>query len=353
MKRNISTDYIYYYIPKTNNNVTTTNSPVTSNETLPIKPIKKHTFTGLKGSSTFDYLNNINQKSPKFPNIFTNSFLTQNLRNKKSMKEIERQSMLKTLSINPANKLRLSNNCELFHILNKTLMNDKNSLKEVNNKELLGISDINEKNSENGNLFKNSNSKTRFNNFYIKKSISNKEKYKFKQNTLLLQNDYDNNYNDDNNKVDGMSKYYINFLYNQIFPKFIFERHDKYNVVDNKLNIYYAENDAQFRDNLIKINRKLRTKGMREKKLIINSRYVSDKLLEIRKKIGFVKGISDYSIPSIILQKVKYNNKKLRLGKVKEKEFLLPFEEVKLEVNRIDKLKTKILSETISINNQK
>ena len=74
-------------------------------------------------------------------------------------------------------------------------------------------------------------------------------------------------------------------------------------------------------------------------------------MLQIKRKIGFVKGVSDYSIPSIILQKVKYNNKKLKLGRGKRKHFLLPFEEIEQDVNRIDKLKTKILAETISINN--
>lgn len=349
MKRNISTDYIFYYIPKTNNNNTTTsNYPITSNETLPIKPIKKREFKGLKGSSTFDYLNNMNQINPKLPDIFTNSFLTSNLRSKKSAEDIERQNMLKTISINPANKLRLSNNCELFHILNKTLMNDKNSLKEVNNRELLGINLPNEKNLENNDFVENISKKTNFKNFYIKKSLSSDEKHFKNRNSIFQQNDGDNANNNVNNKVKGIN---VNFLYNQIFPKFFFEKHDKYNIVDNKLNIYYAENDAQFRDNLMKKNKRLRLKGKKEKKLIINSGYVADKLLEIRKKIGFVKGVSDYSIPSIILQKVKQNNKRLRLNKGKPKEFLLPFEEIKLQVNRIDKLKTKILAETMSINN--
>ena len=149
-----------------------------------------------------------------------------------------------------------------------------------------------------------------------------------------------------------MSEYYINFLYNQIFPKFFTEHQSKYNVVDNKLNIYYAENDAQFQDNLIKKNKRLRLRGKPEKRMIINRKYVTDKLMEIKRKIGFIKGVSDYSIPSIILQKVKYNNKKLQLKKGKRKVFLLPFEEINSEMKKIDNLKTKILSETIMINNK-
>ena len=150
-----------------------------------------------------------------------------------------------------------------------------------------------------------------------------------------------------------MSKYYINFLYNQIFPKFFTDHKNKYNVVDNKLNIFYAENDDQFNANLIRKNKKLRKRGKREKKLIISGNYVKDKLQEIKRKLGFVKGISDYSIPSIILQKVKYNSKKLQLFKKKKKKFLLPYEEINLEVDKIDKLKTRILSESMIINNKK
>ena len=86
--------------------------------------------------------------------------------------------------------------------------------------------------------------------------------------------------------------------------------------------------------------------------MIINRKYVTDKLMEIKRKIGFIKGVSDYSIPSIILQKVKYNNKKLQLKKGKRKVFLLPFEEINSEMKKIDNLKTKILSETIMINNK-
>jgi hypothetical protein len=60
-----------------------------------------------------------------------------------------------------------------------------------------------------------------------------------------------------------------------------------------------------------------------------------------------------YSIPSIILQKVKYNNKKFQLFQKKKKSFLLPYEEINSEVDKIDKLKTKILSESMIINNKK
>ena len=206
----------------------------------------------------------------------------------------------------------------------------------------MGLNISEEQNDEKEEMFKRK-TLTKFKNFYIKNSISKDINNDKNKNGLLSVK---------NINQKGMSEYYINFLYNQIFPKFFTEHQSKYNVVDNKLNIYYAENDAQFQDNLIKKNKRLRLRGKPEKRMIINRKYVTDKLMEIKRKIGFIKGVSDYSIPSIILQKVKYNNKKLQLKKGKSKVFLLPFEEINSEMKKIDNLKTKILSETIMINNK-
>ena len=349
MKKNKSSDNFYYYIPKINNGNKTVNLPLLSNELNKNQTHKKLAFTGLRGSSTFDYLNILNRFKPKYHYI-SNSFLTKDLRNTYSLKNIKRKNMHQTQKINPSNKLRLSENCELFHILDKTLTNDKNSLKEVNNKELLGLDISKDESIENNlNLMP---AITQFKYFNINRSSLSYEGKKDKIIDASFPSSNENS-TDINNKLKGVSKYYINFLYNQIFPKFFTDHKNKYNVIDNKLNIYYAENDAQFKANLIRNNKKLRKRGKREKKLVISGNYVKDKLQEIKRKIGFVKGISDYSIPSIILQKVKYNNKKFQLFQKKKKSFLLPYEEINSEVDKIDKLKTKILSESMIINNKK
>ena len=172
MKRNKSTEYLYYYIPKTKNSkdIATSNSLIISQDNLSSPLKKKYTFADLKGSSTFDYMNNINKISPKFPNI-SNSFLTKNLRNENSMKNIQRENMLKTISMDRNSKLRLSNNCELFHILNRTLMKDRDSLKNVNNKEPLGLNFSKEQNNSIKYDQFYFNTKTKFKNFYIKKSL--------------------------------------------------------------------------------------------------------------------------------------------------------------------------------------
>ena len=71
MKKNISSDNFYYYVPKINNNNKEANLPLLSNENSKRQNHKKLKFTGLKGSSTFDYLNILNRIRPKYHNILT------------------------------------------------------------------------------------------------------------------------------------------------------------------------------------------------------------------------------------------------------------------------------------------
>ena len=256
MQRNISAENFYYYIPKTNNNTTSRNIPTYLQETNFNQPEKKHTFFGLNGSSTFDYLNTLNKIKPKNYKI-SNSFLTNNLRNLKSMKNVERKNMYQTVSIDPSNKLRLSKNSDLFHILNKTLKNDKNSLKELGIKKLLGLDiDDNIDNIDDIDLNSIEKCETKFKNFYIKKSLSmvdqkDKNRYARLYQNNIVKNNNNNSIDNENNSKDN-NKNNINFIYNQIFPKIFVDHHNNFKVIDNKLNIYYAENEAQFKANIIK-----------------------------------------------------------------------------------------------------
>ena len=346
LKKNISTDDIFYYIPKIN--YITRNENIINGIEEKQEKAKKYTAFNLNGSSTFDYLNDFNRDKYKFPKI-KEPFLTKNLRNKKILQNIEKTNIFNNQIINPLYKLRLSHSCELFNKLTKTFMIDKNSLKSVNNKELLfqNNNNISDEIMNNDNNNYNINTLSKFNNFFIKKSLSI-DKKKFTS-TISQSDDTKNNYK---NNVKGMSKYYINFLYNKIFPKFFIEHNIKYNVVDNKLNIYYAENNRQFKENLVKRNNYLRLRGRPVKKMCINSEYVANKLKEVKRKIGFVKGITDYSFPSIILQKVKSKNKLYQLNKKKKDKFYLPYEEIEREANRINMIKNQILAKTMQINNE-
>ena len=341
LKRNTSSDDIFFYVPKIANKLKNSTSSLDMNEKLSTNYQSKYSNLCIKGSSTFDYLNDIKDKI-NFPKI-NKSFLTNKIRNKKVLQNIENKSILSHKVINPINKLRLSNSCELYHKLTKTFMNDKNSLKSVNNEDLLFekyncLNNIN-KMKDNNDTF----SKFNFNNFYIKKSLS------IDKNKFTSMKDKNNNENYKNH-VKGMNKYYINFLYNKIFPKFFIEHNIKYNVIDNKLNIYYAENERQFKENLFKRNNYLKIRGKSAKKMCINTVYIADKLKDVKRKIGFLKGITDYSFPSIILQKVKSKNRLYELNHMKKMEYCLPYEEIEREAKAINNMKAKLLSETLKMN---
>jgi hypothetical protein len=352
LKKNISTDDLFYYIPKSNSLTRNKKEKIPTNTNT-----KYPAILGKGGSSTFDYLNDINRNKFKYPKI-KDPFLTKNLRNKKIMNKIEKKNIIQSQTINPLYKLRLSNSCELYHKLAKTYMDDKNSLKAINNKEIIfENNDIYNNDNDNDNInddidnnpiFSKYNTLSKFNNFVIKKSLSI-DNNKFRK-SIFQSDDNKNNYK---NNVKGMSKYYINFLYNKIFPKIFIEHNIRYNVVDNKLNIFYAENERQFKENLEKRNNLLRLKGQPVKKMCINTVYVADKLRDVKRKIGFLKGITDYSFPSIILQKVKTKNKLYQLNRKKKDKFYLPYEEIGREDKEINMMKTKILSKTIKIENEK
>ena len=347
MKKTISKDDIFFYIPKSNPNTRNINSFDTTKEKIITNKTKNLNSLDLTGSSTFDYLNDINKNKFQLPKL-KDSFLSINLRRKKILKDIEDSNIYQKQIINPVHKLRLSNSCELFGKLTKTFMNDKNCLKEINNKELIFESN-NLSNNINDEL-DSDNALSKFNNYFIKSSLSNDKKNL--TNTIIQSDDKKNNYNFRNN-IKGMSKYYINFLYNKIFPKIFIEHNVKYNVVDNKLNIFYAENEVQFKENLVKKNNYLRLRGKPVKKMCINSRYVADKLKDVKRKIGFLKGITDYSFPSIILQKVRSKNKLYELNRKKKDKFYLPYEEIEREANEFNLIKNEILAKTIQIDNEK
>jgi hypothetical protein len=72
-------------------------------------------------------------------------------------------------------------------------------------------------------------------------------------------------------------------------------------------------------------------------------------LRDVKRKIGFLKGITDYSFPCIILQKVKSENRLYELSHMKKMEYCLPYEEIEREAKAIDLMKAKSLSETLKM----
>ena len=267
------------------------------------------------GNTTFDYFNAINRNTFNYTKP-KESFLTHKLRSEHVQNNIQKQTLITSKNINPLHKLSLSKSCELFNKLMK--------VNKIYNKSQMSSSIDSHKN----NVIPISN----FKNNFIKNSL----------NPNFRRNNRGNIYK-------SKEDYYINFLYHKIFPKIFIEHNIKYNVVDNKLNIFYAENDAIFKENMNKRNIMLRKKGKPIKKLLVNNSYVKDKLKEVKKKISFLKGVADYAFPSIILDRVKQKNQMYRLKKKQNEKFLLPYQEIEEEVKLYNKYNEQLLNEAIKI----
>lgn len=150
-----------------------------------------------------------------------------------------------------------------------------------------------------------------------------------------------------NKKVKDTKK---ELIFQKIFPKIYRE---KTNRIENKFNIIYSENQEQYELNLMKmrLNNK-RILGQFEHGKSINENESQEKIKTIKGKIGFIKGISDYSYPQIVIHKIKEKQKILSLKSLKKKiTFKNPCESVYEQFKKYQKKKTKSLTESITIFN--
>lgn len=116
------------------------------------------------------------------------------------------------------------------------------------------------------------------------------------------------------------------YVYDKIFLK-VFKNRNNKEIIDNKLNLFYAENEEQFEKNLKKMNNELYLKGEAIKHNNIKCTYIEDKIKEIKDKITFMKGVSYYSFPSIILKRIEEANKLYKEERnLKRKIHLPPYE---------------------------
>ena len=100
------------------------------------------------------------------------------------------------------------------------------------------------------------------------------------------------------------------FLYKKIFLyNYINQKKRSQSIIDNKLNIFYCENIAQYNQKMSKINDMLvkRGKPMIHQGVERNSKGNMDRMI---KKIQFMKKIVDYVYPNMVLYKVKQENKR-------------------------------------------
>ena len=99
------------------------------------------------------------------------------------------------------------------------------------------------------------------------------------------------------------------FLFNKIFNSdFNRKIPKKFELINNKLNIFYAENENQYDEKLKKINNKLRLKG---KRVVHEVGPTKDqvRLDKIKTTLSFIKKIFDYSYPNMVLSKVRKTGK--------------------------------------------
>ena len=115
-------------------------------------------------------------------------------------------------------------------------------------------------------------------------------------------------------------------LYKKIFY-FFREKKKKYardiKIIQNKLNIDYAESEEAYEQKLNKHNLELVKKGEKIKHFS-GPTFSEVQLKELQKKVKFMKSVVDYSYPDMVLFKVKQTEK---LIKIKDKNYnvLEPF----------------------------
>ena len=348
--KNFPSEDLFYYLPKTTaNNSTKTEVISTKQNKFHLQP---KSFVFSRGNSTFDFLNDLNKDKFKYPKLKP-PFLTKSKRSIKIHKNILNKIKNRKKIVNSLHKFKLSDNCEFFYKLNKTYLSDKNSLKKTNTMNIIfkdneNISNIDDKDDTETKtpykkIFRNYTNSSNKSKKIINLKIHNINK-NGKENFIQNKN------KENTKKIEATN---INFLYNQIFPKIFVDHNANYNVIDNKLNLFYAEDYKHFEKKLNLKNENLMKQGKKLRKMVLDQNYAINKLNKVKKIIGFIKGIADYSFPDFVLQKSRLKYNIMNLKKKKTEKFKLPYQVIKEEKNRINLIRSKSLGETILINNLK
>ena len=136
-------------------------------------------------------------------------------------------------------------------------------------------------------------------------------------------------------------------LYKKIFY-FFREKKKKYvrdiKIIQNKLNIDYAESEEAYEQKLNKHNLEL----VEKIKHLSGPTFSEVQLKELQKKVKFMKSVVDYSYPDMVLFKVKQSEKLLKI-KNKENKILEPFKIKDLKLKNKEKLMKDYLNDAIHI----
>lgn len=142
------------------------------------------------------------------------------------------------------------------------------------------------------------------------------------------------------------------FYYKRVFKmKPLFKKRRP--IVDNKLNMRYAENEEQYKNIIEKEQKVLLAEGKRVKNKNI-SEHINMKMDDIKKRIRFMKGIIDFSYPGFVLTKIRAIDKQLKREndfKNKLNEHLSPVEFRNFNKNKRNADRKKYLFNSINIIN--
>lgn len=147
------------------------------------------------------------------------------------------------------------------------------------------------------------------------------------------------------NKKEEEGNKNVNYYYKNVFK-------DKKNIyktrlIDNRLNLIYAENENQYKYLFEKMFKE-QDNGIK-KTIFEDSEKINKKLNDIQTKVKFIKDIMDYSFPGFILTKVQTVEKNLWQKKNNSK-FTLPVQNRENKNREKNRFRTHYLSESININ---
>ena len=137
------------------------------------------------------------------------------------------------------------------------------------------------------------------------------------------------------------------FLFKKIFYEGEKKKFLKKDVIDNKFNIFYAENQNQYDKNLVKFNAKLKLKGRRILHEV-GPTPTEKKLNKIKNKMDFMKKIVDYAYPNMVLAKVRESERVCRKKSLSEIN-LPPFKKAELTDKQNNKFLGDYLRQSIKI----
>lgn len=140
------------------------------------------------------------------------------------------------------------------------------------------------------------------------------------------------------------------FLFKKIFYEGERKRLSKRShVIDNKLNIFYAENHTQYYKNLRKLNEKMKKKGKKGLH-VVEPTPTEKKLNTIKNKMSFMKKIVDYAYPNMVLARVREKEKVYKKDNLSEF-YLPPFKKAEVLNQKRNNTLGEYLTKSINIKN--